>query len=111
MAIKTAIFTQNTDFITLLLPVFLTYVDCKWGDTLSVFQLLCHLETKFQRLPPIFSRASNLLETLGILHDQTGSGKFKMAAADAEILISQLADVIAKKFRRLPPHLRSPAIL
>ena len=50
------------------------------------------------------------METLGILYDQTGSGKSKMAAADAEIVISQLADVIATEFRRLAPHFRGPAI-
>ena len=50
------------------------------------------------------------METLGILYDQTGSGKSKMAAADAEIVISQLADVIAMKFRRTPPYFIGPAM-
>jgi hypothetical protein len=50
------------------------------------------------------------MKTLGILYDQTGSGKSKMAAADAAIFISQLADLTAAKCRRIAPHLRGPAI-
>ncbi len=49
---------------------------------------------KMSTATPIFSRSWNLMETLGILYDQTGSGKSKMAAADAEIVIPQLADVM-----------------
>ena len=33
-----------------------------------------------------------------------------MAAADVEIVISQLTDEIATKYRRLAPHFRGPAI-
>ena len=33
-----------------------------------------------------------------------------MAAADAEIVTSQLADVIAMKFRRIPPYFIGPAM-
>jgi hypothetical protein len=36
--------------------------------------------------------------------------KFKMAAADAEIVTSQLADVIAMKFRRIPSYFIGPAM-
>ena len=50
------------------------------------------------------------METHGILHYQTGSGKSKMAAAKAELVISQLADVIETKFRRIASHFRGPAI-
>ena len=50
------------------------------------------------------------METLGILYDQTGSGKSKMAAADAEIVIFELADVIAMKFRRKSLYFIGPAM-
>ena len=37
-----------------------------------------------------------------MLHLQTGSQKFKMAAAKPEVIVSQLLYKIAKKFDRLP---------
>ena len=58
------------------------------------------ISTAIPPIPP-FSRSSNLMEKLGIMCYQTRGGKFKMASADAKILISQLADVTATTFRRL----------
>jgi hypothetical protein len=40
------------------------------------------------------------------LHLETGSQKFKMAAAKPEVPVSQLLYKIAKKFERLPPYFR-----
>ena len=60
------------------------------------------VETKFQRLPFSRSMQQSNGTTWNILYDQTGSGKYKIAVADAYIFISQLAGVTATKFRRPP---------
>ena len=95
-----------THALALLLQVF-TYVDCKWGVNKYPQRISASVlprDTISMAIPP-FSRTSNLMETL---YDQTGSGKSKMVAANAEIVIPQLADVTATKFRWLPPHFRGP---
>ena len=79
---------------------------------LRILASMPHRDKTSMAIPP-FSRPSSLTETLGILYDQTGCGNYKMAAADAEIVISRLSDVIAIKFRQLftvSPHFRGSAI-
>src|SRR5664279_746688 len=49
---------------------------------------------------PTCSRSSNSMGLVGILCDQTGSGKSNMAASKPDILISQLLDKIETKFQR-----------
>ena len=44
-----------------------------------------------------------------ILPDQTGCGKFNMAASEPEIPTSQLPSGIETKFQRLNLHFRGPA--
>jgi len=44
-----------------------------------------------------------------LLHDETGSGKLKMATSEMELVICQLLYEIETKFRRLDLHLRGPA--
>jgi hypothetical protein len=66
----------------------------------NVSQLLLHLETKLQQLPPIFM----VQEVNGAIPNTanvTGSLIFKMAAAKPEVLISQLLHKIATPFERL----------
>jgi hypothetical protein len=46
---------------------------------------------------------------VGLLQDETGSGKPKMATSEMELVISQLLDEIETKFRRLDLHFRGPA--
>jgi hypothetical protein len=50
---------------------------------------------------PMFSGSGNSMAVLERLHIDTGSQKFKMAAAKPEVPVSQLLYKIAKKFQRL----------
>ena len=63
------------------------------------------ISTPFQLLTPKFSGCSNPMALLRIVPDVTGSRFFKMAAANPEVLISQLTDHIATPFQRLNPIL------
>jgi len=45
---------------------------------------------------------------VGLLQDETGSGKPKMATSEMELVICQLQDEIGTKFRRLNLHFPSP---
>jgi len=50
---------------------------------------------------PMFSGSSYPTRSTVMLYDETGSGKFNMAACKQEVHISQLVDVIETKFERL----------
>ena len=54
-----------------------------------IYQLLDKIATKFQRIPTL-SVSNNSAAVLPILHDVTGSQKFKMAADKPEIVIYRL---------------------
>jgi len=47
---------------------------------------------------------------VGLLQDETGSGKPKMATSEMELVIRQLLEKIETKFRRLDLHFRDPAV-
>jgi len=66
----------------------------------GVSRLLDEIETKFQRLPPIFMTAIPM-ELLVKLSAVTESGKSKMAASKLRLRLSQLVHKIATKFQRL----------
>ena len=66
----------------------------------SVSQVLWHMGTKFQRLPPIFVTT----EHIGVSKDTARCNRkseMKMAAGKPEILISQLPDEIETRSQRL----------
>jgi len=46
---------------------------------------------------------------VGLLQDETGSGKPKMATSEMELVIYRLLDKIQSKFRRLDLHFQGPA--
>jgi hypothetical protein len=50
---------------------------------------------------PVFSGSENSMATWERLHLETGSQKFKMAAAKPKVPVSQRLYKIAKKFQRL----------
>ena len=75
-------------------------------NTSSVSPALCHLETKFQCLPPCFFGSSNPTETPRTMYDQTGRGKSEMATYKLEISISRPVNQIEAKFQRLPQFFR-----
>ena len=49
----------------------------------------------------MFSGSGNSMVLLVMLYLETGSEKFKMAAAKPEVLVSQFLGKIAKNFQRL----------
>jgi hypothetical protein len=66
-----------------------------------VSKLLYKIAKKFQRLPACFWGRENSVALLVMLFHETGSEKFKMAAANQEVPVTQLLYKIAKKFRQL----------
>ena len=50
---------------------------------------------------PIFSGSRKSMVILRILLDETGSGNFKMAAAEPHVPITQVLDKVATKFQRV----------
>jgi len=51
-----------------------------------------------------FLGSGMLMALMGLLQDETGSGKLKMATSEMELVICQLLDEIETKFRRLHLH-------
>ena len=56
---------------------------------------------EIRKATPMFSGSGNSMALSGSLHLETGSKKFKMAAAKPEVPVSQLLSEIAKKVQRL----------
>src|SRR5208282_5842797 len=54
---------------------------------------------KIPTATPIFSRSRKSMVLLRILPDETGSGNFKMAAAEPQVPITQVLDKVAAKFQ------------
>ena len=61
---------------------------------------------EIRKATPMFSGSGNSTALSGNLHLETGSKKFKMAAAKPEVPVFQLLYKIAKEFERLPPCFR-----
>ena len=61
---------------------------------------------EIQKATRMYLGSGNFMSLSPSLHLETGSEKFKMAAAKPEVPVSQLLYKIAKKFERLPPCFR-----
>ena len=93
-----------------------TYVCCKQGVKKYPQGISASMPVRniIPMASPMFSGSSNPTEILGMLCDQTGSGKSKMTTPQEvekrEMHIYRLVCEIETKFKRLIQHLLGPAI-